>query len=166
VTGFTLERLQITPVSRADILIGYLCGFLLFAMLQSTIILGYTVLVLPISYQGDIWQVFLVLILLTVVAVSLGILVSTFADNEFQVVQFIPVIILPQVFLTGVIVPVEDMPLVLEKISVVLPLRYAVDILTGIMLYGHDLQDFLTEMIILTGFCGVFLTGASLTVRK
>jgi ABC-2 type transport system permease protein len=115
VTGFTLERLQITPVSRADILIGYLCGFLLFAMLQSTIILGYTVLVLPISYQGDIWQVFLVLILLTVVAVSLGILVSTFADNEFQVVQFIPVIILPQVFLTGVIVPVEDMPLVLEK---------------------------------------------------
>ena len=61
----TLERLHVTPVSRFDLLIGYLFGFLFFAMLQSSVILTYTVLVLPISYQGDVWQVFAVLVLLT-----------------------------------------------------------------------------------------------------
>ena len=162
----TLERLHITPVSRADLLVGYLIGFLLFAMLQSAVILGYTVLVLPVSYQGDVWLVFVVLMLLTVVAVSLGILVSTFANNEFQVVQFIPIIIVPQVFLTGVIVPVDSMPLVLEKISAILPLTYAVDMLVGIMLKGYGLLDFGTEIIVLAGFGGIFLIGASLTVRR
>ena len=104
--------------------------------------------------------------LLTVVAVSLGILVSTFANNEFQVVQFIPIIIVPQIFLTGVIVPVDSMPLVLEKISAILPLRYAVDVLIGIMLKGGSLLDFGTEMIVLAGFGGIFLIGASLTIRR
>jgi len=162
----TLERLNITPVSRADLLVGYLFGFLLFAMLQSAVILGYTVLVLPVSYQGAIWHVFLVLVLLTIVAVSLGILVSTFAKNEFQVVQFIPIIIVPQIFLTGVIVPVENMPWVLEKISIIFPLRYAVEMLVGIMLKGRSLVDFGTEIIVLAGFGIVFLIGASLTVRR
>jgi ABC-2 type transport system permease protein len=162
----TLERLHITPVARVELLTGYLFGFLLFAMLQSAVILGYTVLVLPVSYQGDVWQVFVVLVLLTVVAVSLGILVSTFADNEFQVVQFIPIIIIPQIFLTGVIVPVDSMPWVLEQISTVLPLRYAVDMLIGIMLKGQSLLDFLTEIIVLAGFGGIFLISASLTVRR
>ena len=162
----TLERLHVTPVSRGDLLVGYLFGFLLFAMLQSALILGYTVLVLPISYQGDVWQVFVVLVFLTVVAVSLGILVSTFANNEFQVVQFIPVVILPQIFLTGVIVPVDSMPWLLEKISTILPLRYAISMLTGIMFEGHSLLDFGTDLTILAAFGGIFLIGASLTIRR
>ena len=162
----TLERLKITPVSRADLLVGYLLGFLLFAMLQSVVILAYTVLVLPVSYQGEIWQVFVVLVLLTIVAVSLGILVSTFAKNEFQVVQFIPLVIVPQIFLTGVVVPVEGMPWLLENISKVLPLTYAVDMLIGIMLEGQGLLDFGVQIIVLSGFGAVFMIGASLTVKK
>ncbi|SVC21542.1 uncharacterized protein METZ01_LOCUS274396, partial [marine metagenome] len=153
----TLERLKITPVSRADLLIGYLLGFLIFAMLQSAVILAYTVLVLPVSFQGEIWQVFVVLVLLTIVAVSLGILVSTFAKNEFQVVQFIPLVIVPQIFLTGVLVPVEDMPWLLENISKVLPLTYAVEMLIGIMLEGRGLLDFGNQIIVLSGFGGIFL---------
>ena len=162
----TLDRLKITPVSRADLLVGYLLGFLLFAMLQSVVILAYTVLVLPVSYQGDIWQVFVVLVLLTIVAVSLGILVSTFAKNEFQVVQFIPLVIVPQIFLTGVVVPVEDMPWLLENVSKVLPLTYAVDMLIGIMLEGQGLLDFGIQIIVLSGFGAIFVIGASLTVKK
>jgi len=162
----TLDRLKITPVSRADLLVGYLLGFLLFAMLQSGVILAYAVLVLPVSYQGDIWQVFVVLVLLTIVAVSLGILVSTFAKNEFQVVQFIPLVIVPQIFLTGVVVPVEDMPWLLENVSKVLPLTYAVDMLIGIMLEGQGLLDFGIQIIVLSGFGAIFVIGASLTVKK
>ncbi len=162
----TLERLHVTPVSRVDLLVGYLFGFLIFAMLQSSVILAYTILVLPVSYQGDVWQIFAVLVLLTIVAVSLGILVSTFANNEFQVVQFIPVIIVPQIFLTGVIVPVDSMPWLLEKVSTVLPLRYGVDILVGIMLNGHNILNFGTELVVLAGFGFIFLLCASLTVRR
>ena len=162
----TLERLNNTPVSRADLLVGYLIGFLLFAMLQAVVILGYTILVLPVSYQGDIWQIFVVLILLTVVAVSLGILVSTFANNEFQVVQFIPLVIIPQIFLTGIIVPIDSMPWVLENISAILPLTYAVEMLVGIMLEGSGLLDYTFEMIVLVGFGVIFLILASLTVRS
>tara|TARA_Y100001001_G_C7980091_1_gene299061 strand:- start:29 stop:757 length:729 start_codon:yes stop_codon:yes gene_type:complete len=162
----TLERLKITPVSRADLLVGYLLGFLLFAMLQSVVILAYTVLVLPVSYQGEIWQVFVVLVLLTIVAVSLGILVSTFAKNEFQVVQFIPLVIVPQIFLTGVVVPVEDMPWLLENVSKVLPLTYAVDMLIGIMLEGQGLLDLGVQIIVLSGFGAIFMIGASVTVKK
>ena len=135
-------------------------------MLQSVVILAYTVLVLPVSYQGDIWQVFVVLVLLTIVAVSLGILVSTFAKNEFQVVQFIPLVIVPQIFLTGVVVPVEGMPWLLENISKVLPLTYAVDMLIGIMLEGQGLLDFGVQIIVLSGFGAIFVIGASLTVKK
>ena len=104
--------------------------------------------------------------LLTVVAVSLGILVSTFANNEFQVIQFIPLVIIPQIFLTGIIVPVDSMPWILENISAILPLTYAVEMLIGIMLEGSGLADFTVEMIILGGFGAIFLILASLTVRS
>lgn len=162
----TLERLQTTPISRADLLAGYLLGFMPFSALQSMILLGYTIVVLPVSYQGQVLQVFVVLLVLTIVAVSLGILVSTFANNEFQIVQFIPLVIAPQIFLTGVIVPVETMPWLLAQTSHFLPLTYAVDALVGIMASGATLADFVREIVILGAFGGVFLLAASTTVRR
>lgn len=162
----TLERLQTTSVSRMDILVGYLIGFVFFAAIQSVIIVTYTVLVLPVTYQGEIWQIFSVLILLTVVSVSLGILISTFANNEFQVVQFIPIIIVPQIFLSGVIVPISQMPIFLEKVSNILPLRYAVEILIGIMIKGRTIADFGLELLVLLAFGLVFLALAGWTVKR
>ena len=112
-TGFlqgTLERLMVTPAGRADLLVGYMLGFLVFAAVQSVILMLFTVFALNVDYQGALWQVFVVLMVLTVVGVSLGIFVSTFADNEFQVVQFIPILLAPQIFLSGVVLPVSQMP--------------------------------------------------------
>ena len=86
----TLERLLTTPVGRGDILVVYLLGFLIFAAAQSLVILLFTILVLQVDYQGSLWQIFVLLIVLTVVAVNLGIFISTFARNEFQVVQCRP----------------------------------------------------------------------------
>ena len=97
----TLERLLTTPVGRADILAGYLLGFLLFAGIQSLVILLYTIFALRIEYEGSLWQIFVLLFVVTIVAVNLGIFISTFARNEFQVVQFIPIMLLPQIFLSG-----------------------------------------------------------------
>ena len=162
----TLERLLTTPVGRLDILVGYLLGFLVFAAVQSVVILFFTIFALQVSYQGDLWQIFVLLMLLTVVAVNLGIFVSTFARNEFQVVQFIPIILAPQIFLSGVILPVEQMPSYFQAIARVLPLRYAIDGLRGIMLEGRGLGDVDLELAVLSAFAIILLSLAAMTVRR
>ena len=162
----TLERLLTTPVGRADILVGYLLGFLLFAALQSLAILLFTILALQIDYQGALWQIFVLLMVLTIVAVNLGIFISTFAHNEFQVVQFIPLVLAPQIFLSGVIIKVEELPGYFQVIARVLPLRYAVDGLQGIMLKGETLGDVVLELGVLAGFAVVLMALAAATVRR
>jgi len=162
----TLDRLLTTPVGRADILVGYLLGFLVFAMLQSLVVLLYTLLALQVDYQGAFWEMIVVLLMVTVVAVNLGIYVSTFASNEFQVVQFIPIVLAPQIFLSGVILPVSQLPGYFQVVSNVLPLTYAVDALRAIMLEGENLAGVGTELAVLAGFAAALLALAALTVRR
>lgn len=162
----TLDRLLATPVGRADILAGYLLGFLGFALLQSTIVLVFTVYVLGVTYRSGFWQVFLFLAVLTVTGVSLGIFLSTFARNEFQIMQFIPLFIAPQVFLSGVFLPVEEMPGYLQAIAVVMPLRYAVDGLRSLMLHGASLPEVGKELAVLAAIALGALALAGTTVRR
>jgi len=79
----TLERLLSTAVSRSDLLIGYLAGFLIFALVQSIIILMYTLFIVDVDYAGKIWDIIAILLIVTIASVSMGIFVSTFAKNEF-----------------------------------------------------------------------------------
>ena len=162
----TLERLITTTVARGDILVGYLLGFLLFATIQAAVILTFTIVALQIEYQGNIIEIVAVLLLLVVVAVNLGIFVSTFANNEFQVVQFIPIVLLPQIFLSGVIIPTDQMPSVMEAISVVLPLTYAVEGLREIMVMDQSLADVWADLVILAGFGLGLLIAALATLRR
>ena len=162
----TLERLLVTPAGRADLLVGYLLGFLFFAAVQSVILLLFTIFAFDINYQGELWQVFAVLMVLTVVAVSLGIFVSTFASNEFQVVQFIPLLLAPQIFLSGVILPVSQMPGYFQAISKALPLTYAVRALRHMMLQGQSMGDNAFEIGVLAAFAVGLLIAATATVRR
>ena len=165
-TQGTLERLLVTPVGRGDILFGYLLGFIPFAAVQSAVILTFTVFVLPIHYQGALWQAAIVLLVLVIVAVNLGIFVSTFAKNEFQVVQFIPLVLAPQIFLSGIILPTDQMPSYFQAVARIIPLRYAVDGLQGIMLKGDDLSDITGEIAVLCAFAVGLLLLAGLTLRR
>jgi len=162
----TLERLLTTPVGRGDILVGYLLGFFVFAAVQSLVILMFTVFALRVNYQGDLWQIFVLLMVLTIVGVNLGIFISTFAKNEFQVVQFIPLVLAPQIFLSGIILPVDQMPGYLAAIAKVLPLTYAVEGLQDIMLRGQSLAAVGKELGVLAAFAAALLTLAAVTVRK
>jgi ABC-2 type transport system permease protein len=162
----TLERLMASPLSRLDIVVGYLCGFFIFALAQTLIILLFTIYVLGVNYHGDLWQIFVFQVVVIIGAVNLGIFISTFARNEFQMVQFIPLIILPQVFLCGVLWPVEQMPNYLQWLSTVLPLTYAVDGLRNIMLNGQNLIDVGFELEILVGFTILISTLAAVTLRR
>ena len=162
----TLERLLATPVGRLDILAGYLLGFLLFALIQSTAVLLHTVFILDVQYSGDLLQVFVVLVVLTVASISMGIFIATFARNEFQVVQFIPVVLAPQIFVSGIMVPVETMPAGLRFLANVAPLRYAVDAMRSIMLQGKGLGDVTTELGAVAIFAAAMLVAAAFAVRR
>ena len=162
----TLERLLITPVGRADILIGYTVGFFVLAMIQSVIVVMFTLLVLKINHQGNIWEIWAILVPLIVVGVSLGVFISTLARNEFQVVQFIPLLLAPQIFLSGVIAEVDKMPAVLEYIAYALPLTYAVDGLKDVMLGGDSLGSLGLELGVLGIYAVALLVAAALTLRR
>lgn len=148
----TLERLMASPVSQADIVLGYLLGFFLFALLQSLIIVLFTVYALDIHYTGDIWQIFVFQTVILIGAINLGIFISAFAKNEFQMVQFIPLIILPQVFLCGLLWPVAQMNTALQWVAKFLPLTYAVSGLRDIMLNGKSLVEAGGDLSVLVGF--------------
>lgn len=162
----TLERLMASPLSRLDIVVGYLFGFFIFALAQTLIILLFTIYVLNVNYHGDLWQIFVFQVVVIIGAVNLGIFISTFARNEFQMVQFIPLIILPQVFLCGVLWPVEQMPGYLQWLSIILPLTYAVDGLRNIMLSGKNLMDVGFELGVLVGFAIFISIIAAVTLRR
>jgi len=162
----TLERLMASPVSPTDIVVGYLGGFFIFALAQTLIILLFTIYVLDVSYRGDMWQIFVFQIIVIIGAVNLGIFISTFAKNEFQMVQFIPLIIIPQIFLSGIIWPVEQMPNYLQWLAKVLPLTYAAEGLRDIMLSGQTLLDVWVDLAVLVGFAVLTSVCAAVTLRR
>ncbi len=162
----TLERLMAAPVSRLDVVSGYLMGFLLFALAQTLIIFFYMVYVLDINFQGDLWQIIVFQAIIGVGAVCLGTFTSTFARNEFQIMQFIPIVILPQFFLCGLLWPVEQLPEYLQWIAKFLPLTYGVDGIRAMMLEGESLLGVIKEVGVLAGFAAGFVVLASLTLRR
>ena len=162
----TLERLMASPISRLDMVLGYIFGFFAFALTQVLIILLFTIYALNVNYSGDLWQIFVFLILIIIMAVCLGIFASAFAKNEFQMVQFIPLIILPQIFLCGVIFPMEQMNEVLQWIGKFLPLTYGVDGMREIMLYGKSLLDLGFDIGILAAFVIVMSILAAVGLRR
>ena len=162
----TRERLLASPVSRIDILAGYLLGFLLFAMVQTLILFFYSVYVLKVDSHGDLYQIIVFQLLIGILAVSLGIFISAFARNEFQMVQFIPLIIVPQVFVCGLIFPVNQMPDYLQWLAKFLPLTYAVDGIRALMLQGKDLINIWKEISILVAYALVLLILAGISLRR
>jgi ABC-2 type transport system permease protein len=165
-TQGTLERLMASPVSRLDVVVGYLLGFLPFALLQTLIIFFYMVYVLNVNYYGELWQILVFQVIIGIGAVCLGIFCSIFAKNEFQMVQFIPLIILPQIFLCGLLWPVDQMPNYLQWVAKFLPLTYGVDGVRAMMLQGQNLLDIGKEVWVLLAFAVGLLVLAAVTMRR
>jgi len=162
----TMERLLATPTTRLEIVVGYMAGLGLFALLQVAVIISFTVWVLKIHYLGSLGLLFLVVALLAVVGVSLGILASAFARNEFQVVQFIPLLIIPQVLLGGTFWAVEEMPNYLQPLAYAMPITYANRALRDVMLKGWGLAEIWPNLVILTGYAALLIALGALTMRR
>jgi len=162
----TMERLMASPVSRLDMVVGYLLGFFIFALTQTLIVVLFTIYVLDVNYSGDLWQIFIFQIVVIVVAVNLGIFTSTFARNEFQMVQFIPLIIVPQVFLCGVIWPVEQMPSVIKGIAEALPFLHAMDATRSVITLGAGLETINNDLLYLVGWTVAIFTIGIILFRR
>ncbi|MSQ22575.1 MAG: ABC transporter permease [Dehalococcoidia bacterium] len=137
----TFERLLASPLTKVEMVLGYMAGFGMFALLQSTIILLFTVYVIRIHYAGNIFIVFLIVSIMTVGAVNLGIFLSTYARNELQAVQFIPMVVVPQALLGGIFWPLKEMNVFFQVIAHVLPLTYANFALQAVMIKGQGILD-------------------------
>jgi ABC-2 type transport system permease protein len=122
----TLERLMTTPTGKLDLLFGYGISFGIAAALQAVIAAGFGYLVLSLDTAGPPLLVIVIAVLNAVLGVGIGLLCSAFARTEFQAVQLLPVIVIPQLLLCGLFVPREAMTGWLQVISDVMPLSYAV----------------------------------------
>jgi ABC-2 type transport system permease protein len=164
----TLERLMASPLRRTEIVVGYMLGFTLVALVQAAEVLGFGLLVLNLYNAGSVLLLFGIEVLLALGAVNLGIFLSTFARNEFQAVQFIPLVVVPQVLLSGLLVPVSSEPDWLQWISNVLPLTYAVDALRNVMLRGRGLESGAIQLDVgvLLAFCVLAVVAAAATLRR
>ncbi|MCL6604683.1 MAG: ABC transporter permease [Paenibacillus sp.] len=164
-TTGTLERLLSTPLKRWEIVIGYVCGFGIFTVFQALLISWFSIQVLGILMIGSFGYVLLLTLLLSMTALTLGTLLSAFAANELQMIQFIPLIIVPQIFLSGLF-PMETLPLWLQRVGLATPLYYGADALMNIMTRGKGWSDIAVDVYVLIGFSILFMVLNVLALRK
>jgi ABC-2 type transport system permease protein len=181
--GGTLERLLATPVTRGEIVLGYSLGFGLFATLQVIVLTVFILnavtipaigpipaftIGLGVTSAGSPILAFVIAVLLGLGAVNLGIFLSTFARTELQVIQFIPLVIVPQGLLGGIFWPIDRLPDVLQTVAHLMPMTYAVDGLRAVMLKGADLADqgVRLDLGVLASIAIFFVVIATATIKR
>ncbi len=165
-TSGTLERLLTTPLSRLDLLIGYGAAFGLAAAVQAVVTVTVATTLYDLDIAGSPWLVVLIAVANAVLGVALGLLASAFARSEFQAVQFMPVVVLPQFFLCGLLVPREQMAGWLQAVSDVLPLTYAVEALQEVGRSAIATGTMWWDVAIVAGVALIALALAAATLRR
>jgi len=162
----TLERLLTTPMGKLDLPAGYGAAFSLPAAAQAALAcpVPFGFLVLPPA--GALAVVVLLSVLGAILGVALGLLASAFAKTEFQAVQFMPVVVVPQLFLCGLLVPRDQLPTWLEWISNVLPLSYAVDALQQVSMHADATGQMWRDLAVMAGFAAAALSLAAATLDR
>jgi ABC-2 type transport system permease protein len=164
-TSGTLERLMTTPVGKADFLIGYALAFALLATLQAVVLTAWAHWVCGMDVTGPLWAVMGIAVLDAVLGSSLGLAASSLAKTEFQAVQMLPVVIVPQLVVCGLVMPRERMPEVLQWVSDVAPFTYAIEAINDIAA-GRGWQDAGPDAALVAGFAVLALVLGVLTLRR
>jgi ABC-2 type transport system permease protein len=162
----TLERLLTMPLGKGDLIGGYALAFGLLAIVQALFASGFAVWVLDLDVAGPLWLLVVVATVDALLGTALGLLVSAFARSEFQAVQFMPAFVLPQFLLCGLLTPREMLPDVLEAVSNVLPLSYAVDGMRTLTAVPDGTGDVLQDVLVVLGFVLAAVLLGSATLRR
>lgn len=165
-TNGTLDRLFVSPIKPCDIVLGYTVTFSIIALFQSILLLVVANLLFGITFAGSIILALALIVLYAMGILGLGILLSTLAKNEFQAVQFMPIIIIPSIMLAGILWPVESMPEFIRPISGAIPLTYLASSLRSVMIRGWGLGEIWLEVTVLVVFAIVLLGVSILLIYK
>ncbi|MDO7640548.1 MAG: ABC transporter permease [Reinekea forsetii] len=162
----TLERLLISPLGFNNVVIGYVMGFALFASIQAIIVLSFVLALIDMPLSAyQIMVVGLITFSLLLVGLTLGLLASYLAKNEFQAIQFIPIVILPQIFLADMIWSIDDFPPVFQWLSVIMPLTHANQAMREVLLKGVSVWQIANNLLILA-LMFIFLVSAMTLISK
>jgi len=161
-TTGTLEKLLSTPIRRWEIVTGYVLGFGIITVLQSILISLYVVYVLGVMMVGSIFLVLIITFCTAIMALTLGILLSTAANNEFQMIQFIPVVVVPQVFFSGLF----ELSPMWETVGKAMPLHYVADALKQVMIKGNGLSDIYIDILVMISLSVLFMFANTLMLKR
>lgn len=162
-TSGTLERILILPLSRLEFILGYAKAFGIAALVQAVVVSTVALVLLDLEIAGSQAMLIVIAILDALLGMAIGLFVSSFAKTEFQAVQFLPVILFPQLLLSGLLAPRESMPVLFQWISEILPLTYAVDA-TNIVISGAGSIG--ADLLYIVLFLIALLTAGSLTLQR
>ena len=165
-TGGTLERLMSLPLGKGDLLAGYGLAFALVATAQVAVTSAVAFGALGVGVGGSLALVVVIALGNAVLGMALGQFVSAFASSEFQAVQFMPAVVVPQLLLCGLLVATERMAPLLEAVSAALPLTYAFDGLQGVAVHGHGLGDVWIDLLVVAGASVLALAAGAATLRR
>ena len=161
-TTGTLEKLLSTPIRRWEIVTGYVLGFGIITVLQSVLISLYVVYVLGVMMVGSLLLVLVITFCTAMLALTLGILLSTAANNEFQMIQFVPVVIVPQVFFSGLF----ELTPVWEAVGKIMPLHYVADALKEVMIKGNGLEVIYVDLLVMIGLSILFMFANTFLLKR
>ena len=161
-TTGTLEKMLSTPIKRWELVLGYVLGFGGLTVVQSSLITFYVVYVLGVMMVGSIWLVLLITLLTAICALTLGMLLSTAASSQFQMLQFIPIVVVPQIFFCGLFQLSQEW----DAIGRFMPLYYSADALNEIMIRGNGFNAVFLDISILLTFSIVFVFGNIKLLKK
>ncbi|HEV2784005.1 MAG TPA: ABC transporter permease [Actinophytocola sp.] len=165
-TTATLERLMTMPIAKLDLLFGYALAFGLIAVLQVMIAAGISLTWLGLEIGGSVWMLLLIAVLDALLGTALGLFASAFARTEFQAVQFMPAFVMPQVLLCGLFAPRDQMTPILDWLSDVMPLSYAVDALTHVTISSDITATLIRNLLIVAGCAVLALVLGAATLRR
>jgi ABC-2 type transport system permease protein len=161
----TLERLLTTPMAKLDLLTGYAMAFGLVAIVQSLVVIGVSTL-LGLDVKGNVAGLLLITALDALLGVALGLFASAFARTEFQAIQFLPLVVFPQLFLCGLFHPRDQMAPVLRWLSNVMPLSYAVEAIKRAAVHTDLGGIYVRDVFVIAGCVAIALTLAAVTLRR
>jgi ABC-2 type transport system permease protein len=161
-TSGTLEKLLSTPIRRWEVVAGYTLGYGTLTVIQSVIVSLYVVYGLDVMMVGSLWLILLITLLTAISALTLGTLLSTAANNEFQMMQFIPIVIVPQIFLSGLF----ELSPAWDAVGHITPLYYVADALNEVMIRGNGLPVIWLDLVVVALYCVLFMALNTVVLKR
>ena len=162
----TLEQLQLSPVSRLSLIVGKILPFLLIGLFQLTLVTGLMRFVFDIEIAGSVAALYAAGIVFIFCVLGLGMLVSTAAKTQMQAIQLSFFFMLPFVFLSGYVFPIDGMPRFFQLVTFLVPARYFIEVIRGIVLRGASLLDLWRPVALLLLYAVLIVGAAALKFRK